>query len=166
MHAASWLSHLASADRPSEDVLQALLQRAQELQQGTSRHRHLLHGKRLGLMSNTPDDEDAQLFKQAALELAAHVSILPAPVVNRGVQFPQLADIGRVLGRLYDAVECQGVAADTVNGMAQANNIPMLAGLAGREHWVAELAQRWRTPAPLQERRRWLIQAVLLASFG
>lgn len=166
MYSASWLSHLASAERPPVADLQALLRRAQDLQDGSSPHRQPLLGKRLGLMSPDPQGEDAQLFEQAARGLGAHVSLIPTPTQQADDNAQRLADIGRLLGRLYDTVECQGMASETVNRLAQAGNLPMHHGLAGREHWISQMAEAWQIPAPLAERRRWLIQAYLMTTLG
>jgi ornithine carbamoyltransferase len=163
MYPASWLSRLTSADRPPVEHLHALLERAQALRQPSSQHHHALTGKRLGLMSTHPEDEDAQLFEQAARDLGAHVALIPAPAEPRE---ERLADIGRLLGQLYDTVECQGVSADTVKRLAEAGNLPIHHGLAGREHWIYQMAQGWPVSAPLADRRRWLIQAALLATLS
>jgi ornithine carbamoyltransferase len=166
MYPASWLSRLTSADRPSAEHLHALLERAQTLRQ-SSQHHHALTGKRLGLMSTRPEDEDAQLFEQAARDLGAHVALIPAPAEqSEGDDGQRLADIGRLLGQLYDTVECQGVSAETVKRLAEAGNLPMHHGLAGREHWIYQMAQGWPVSAPLADRRRWLIQAALLATLS
>jgi len=166
MYPASGPSHLASADHPTTDELQSLLQRARALQLGTAQHEQLLLGKRLGLMTAHPDSEDAQLFEQAARGLGAHVALIAPPTAQSEGNAQQLADIGRLLGRLYDTVECQGVSPDTVRRLARAGDLPMHSGLAGQEHWVFQVAQGWRVPAALADRRRWLIQAVLLATLS
>lgn len=169
MYPASWPSPLASAVHPSDEALQALLQRAQALMPGAGQQQQQeqqqpLVGKRLGLMSAHPEGEDARLFEQAARELGAHVALITPPTEAHDGDAQRLVDIGRLLGRLYDGVECQGMSPDTVSCLAQAGNLPMHCGLAGREHWLFAVAQGWRIPAVLADRRRWLIQAVLLAT--
>ncbi|WP_457419847.1 hypothetical protein [Roseateles sp. P5_E7] len=166
MYPASWPSHLTSTDPPTTDDLQALLQRAQALQLGAPQHQQLLLGKRLGLMTTHPEGEDAQLFEQAARGLGAHVSLIPPPTEQDEGNAQQLADIGRLLGRLYDTVECQGISSDMVKRLAQAGNLTMHNGLSGREHWLFQVAKNWRSPAALADRRRWLIQAVLLVTLS
>lgn len=163
MYPVSWLSRLTSGDRPSAEHVQALLQRAQALQQLPPQPPPL-QGRRLGLMSAHPEDEDGRLFEQAARELGAHVALIAAPGDTRDGDGQRLVEIGRLLGQLYDTVECQGLQAETVQRLAQAGNLPVLPGLAGREHWLYALARSWATPAPLTDRRRWLIQAALLAA--
>jgi len=166
MYPASWPSRLTSAAPPATDELQALLQRANALTLVAAEHRQLLQGRRLGLMSIHPEGEDAQLFEQAARGLGAHVSLIPTPTEQRDANAGQLADIGRMLGRLYDTVECQGLSPEIVKRLAEAGNLPMYSGLSGREHWIFQVAEDWRVSAALAERRRWLIQAVLLATLS
>ncbi|MFN3860608.1 MAG: ornithine carbamoyltransferase [Roseateles sp.] len=164
MYPDSWLSRLTSHESPPAEDAQALLRRAQALQQEASPACRPLAGKRLGLMSAHPEDEDGRLFEQAACELGAHVARIAAPAEASDGDTQRLADIGRLLGRLYDTVECQGMGAATVQRLAQAGNLPVLPGLASREHWLFQLAQGWPAPAPLADRRRWLVQAALLAA--
>ena len=166
MYPASWPSRLTSADPPAIDKLQALLQQAQALTVEAAEHHQLLQGRRLGLMSTQPEGEDAQLFKQAARGLGAHVSLIPAPTEHRDDNAGQLAHMGRMLGRLYDTVECQGLSPDIVKCLAEAGNLPMYSGLSGREHWIFQVAEGWRVSAALAERRRWLIQAALLVTLS
>jgi ornithine carbamoyltransferase len=166
MHPAYLQGLLPESGSPSDEVQQALLERARALQHGVAHHAHLLTGKRLGLISDKPQGEDAQLFKRAAQELGAHVSLIPLPVLHREGRFPQLDDIGRMLGLLYDAVECQGLNPESVRRMAVAGDIPMFSGLTKDDHWLPKLATTWYVAASISDRRRWLIQAFLLAILG
>lgn len=143
---------------------QALLARAKALQRDASQHPRPLLGKRLGLMSATPDSEDARLFREAAHDLGAHVALIPDPTEHPGVHADPLRGVGQLLGRLYDAVECQGLSDAVVCDLAAVARIPMYAGLASKEHPVFQLARGWRTSATLTHRRRWLVQAALLAA--
>ncbi len=152
----------AAADRPGQALAQSLLQRAADLQRLPARFGQVLQGRRLGLMSVAPDGEDAQLFVRAARGLGAYVALIPPPEPGEGAQ--QLDDIGRLLGRLYEAVECQGLGAAVVEQLAVAGNLPVFDGLAGSSHWLAALAEDWGDPAPLAQRRCWLVQAMLLAT--
>lgn len=164
MYPVSWLCQTASANPPSQEEQQALLARARLLQQGTEARRPMLLGKRLGLMCADAAGPDAQRFLQAAQELGAHVALIPAPAGPPAEQAQQLAGIGCLLGRLYDAVDCQGLGPAAVERLAAAGNIPMYAGLACREHRIFGLAQQWDVTAPLRDRWRWLVQAALLAT--
>lgn len=164
MSPASWLCPPAQATRHSEEELQALLARAKALRRDASQHARPLLGKRLGLISAEPESEDARLFRQAAQELGAHVALIPAPMEQLESQADPLPGVGRLLGRLYDAVECQGLSDDMVRALASAARVPIFAGLAGHGHAIFQLAHGWRTSAPLLHRRRWLVQAALLGA--
>ncbi len=152
----------AAADRPGQAAVQSLLQRASDLQRLPSRFEQVLQGRRLGLMSANPEGEDARLFERAARGLGAYVALIAPPEPGESLQ--KLDDIGRLLGRLYEAVECQGLGAAVVEQLAAAGNLPVFDGLAGASHWLAELAGDWADPAPLAQRRCWLVQAMLLAT--
>jgi ornithine carbamoyltransferase len=152
----------AAADPPGQAAAQSLLQRARELQRLPARYEQVLQGRRLGLMSATPDGEDARLFERAARGLGAYVALIAPPEAGVGPQ--QLDDIGRLLGRLYEAVECQGLGPAVVDQLAAAGNVPVFDGLADASHWLADLASDWADPAPLPQRRCWLVQAMLLAA--
>ncbi|MBW8846586.1 MAG: ornithine carbamoyltransferase [Burkholderiales bacterium] len=145
---------------------QALLARAKALQRDAAQLPKPLLGKRLGLMSAAPDSEDAQLFRQAAQELGAHVALIPAATEPLEGDADPLPGVGRLLGRLYDAVECQGLSEAVVNDLAAVARIPIYAGLAGHGHAIFRLARAWQTSAPLIQRRHWLVQATLLATLS
>jgi ornithine carbamoyltransferase len=164
MPPASWLRHPAQAIHHPQEELQALLARATALQRDSSPYSRQLLGKRLGLMSAEPESGDARLFRQAAQELGAHVALIPAPTEQLEGQADPLPGVGRLLGHLYDAVECQGLGDDMVRALASVARIPIYAGLAGHGHVLFQLARGWKTPAPLIDRRRWLVQAALLAA--
>ncbi|WP_422016782.1 hypothetical protein [Roseateles sp.] len=157
MHSPSWLHLPASTTSPSTDELQTLLAHAQALQHGPAQ---VLQGKRLALMCADAHSQEAQLFLQAARELGVHVSLLPASTAHCRPE--ELPEIGAMLGRLYDAVEWQGVSADAVCQLAAASGIPMFTALAGQQHRLFSLAKNWEAGLPLAERHRRLIQAALV----
>lgn len=146
---------------PSSAYQRALLDRASALKNAPSQHPQPLQGTHLGLMSASLDGEDALLFVHAAHALGARVSLLPVPAqLDEG----EAANLGRVLGLLYDAVECQGMQPGTVQEISVAGQLPVFEGLAEPHHWITRLAEDWQAEAPLRDRRRWLIQAALLAT--
>ncbi|MET0519085.1 MAG: hypothetical protein ABW005_09645 [Burkholderiaceae bacterium] len=145
---------------------QALLQQAASLRVAAQRRerRRPLQGRCLGLMGSG-DEQALQVFRQAALELGAHVATLSAQLDEHSSP-EQIAAIGRMLGRLYDAVECQGMSPALVSQLAAATSVPVYAGLASGEHRLAGLAADWPLAVPLDDKRRWLIQAALLSSLA
>lgn len=166
------LSGSALAAAPSSSPLatnaQALLVQARSLQAGAQDGKPLpalLAGKRLGLMSHETTGVAAQLFCRAAAELGAHVSLIQ-PRLDEGSSIQQVEDMARLLGQLYDAVECQGMAEVLVRRLGRAATIPVYAGLAGEEHPSATLIDQLQGDATPADKRRWLLQAALLTSIA
>lgn len=158
---------------PATDVLfspaaeQALLGQARALQAGAQHGAlpPLLGGKRLGLMSRASGDEAARLFCRAAAELGAHVSLIE-PRLDEDSDAQQVDELGRLLSRLYDAVECQGLSPALVRRLGRAATIPVYEALAGDAHPSARLAAQLPGEAAVADKRRWLLQAALLESVG
>jgi ornithine carbamoyltransferase len=124
----------------------------------------LLRGKNLGLLCEA-DDGDAALFRRAASELGAHVAhILPS---LSGLSTPkEVQHTARLLGRLYDAVECQGMAAALVRQVGDAAGVPVFDGIASARHPTAMLARQLGGDTSEDDNRRFVLQAVLLDSLG
>lgn len=123
----------------------------------------LLRGRQLALMSSDAQGPAATLFVQAASELGANVSIV-RPELDRHSSDADVAATARLLGRLYDAVECQGLADALVARLAQAAAIPVFAGLAGPAHPSVALVAQMPGEASVEDKRRLLIQAALAHS--
>ena len=123
-----------------------------------------LRGKNLGLLSEA-DDGDAALFRQAATELGAHVAQI-RPSLS-GLSTPQeVQHTARMLGRLYDAVECQGMAAALVQQVGVAAGVPVYDGIAGQGHPTARLAALLGGDSSAVDNRRFVLQAVLLCTMS
>jgi ornithine carbamoyltransferase len=90
-----------------------------------------LRGRKLCLMAEDPDSEAARLFHRAATELGAHVAHVRPSLSELSTPL-EVAHTARMLGRLYDAVECQGMAASVVRGLATAAGVAVFEGLALR----------------------------------
>ena len=125
----------------------------------------LLAGKHLCVLGEAVDGRDCKAFIEAARELGAQVTALhPGQLALRTP-----ADVTRcagVLGRLYDAVECQGVAPGLVHDLGEAAAIPVYDGLACEAHATAALAARLDVDAPEAIRRRRVLQAMLVGSLA
>jgi len=145
----------------------ALLAQAHMLQAGAQRVElgSLLRGKRLGLMCQSDQDAQAALFRAAATELGAHVSHIQ-PHLDERSDARQIEETARLLGQLYDAVECQGMAEALVQRLARAASVPIYPGLASDRHPCAELAPQLGGAEAMADKRRWLVQAALLNSIG
>lgn len=125
--------------------------------------RPLLRGRHLGLMCRDADLAAAALFREAACELGARVSQV-VPIHLDVDPAEAVGDTARLLGRLYDAVECQGLAAPVVSDLRARAGIPVFAGVATDEHPSALLVARLDGAGA--DRRRYVLQAVLIVSLS
>ena len=124
-----------------------------------------LRGKNLALMTEDADDPDARRFARAASELGAHVSHIKPSVSKLDTPRDVRHTVG-MLGRLYDAVACEGEACAEVRKLRGEAGVPVYEGLGSDHHPTAALAEALDGGAPLEERRRYVLQAVLVSSLG
>lgn len=146
-----------------------LLSAARALQRGTPEgiKQPLLHGKKFGLLSESDgsNDADADLFCLAAVELGAHVAhIRPGQWQHSDAQ--EFEDAARLLGRLYDAVACQGLPQGVATRLRLHTGIPVYDGIASPQHPIARVAELLDDVASLHDRRRLVLQAVLLGTIA
>ena len=122
-----------------------------------------LRGKNIGLFGPANDGMEDALFRRAATELGAQVAqIQPFP---EGA--PASADVqltARLIGRLYDAVDWPDAPADLLQRMRSTAGIPIYDGLAAARHPTAQLAGLLGSDASIADRRRFVLQAVLLTT--
>jgi ornithine carbamoyltransferase len=141
----------------------SLLSQARSLQRAAAagRVQPLLRGKNLGLLCADDTQPQALLFRQAASELGAHVAHIGMSLDEAsGAQ--EVAHTARVLGRLYDAVECQGMASALVQQMADVAGIAVYDGLASDEQRITRLAAQLDGGDAAGDNRRFVLQALLL----
>ncbi|HSW05913.1 ornithine carbamoyltransferase [Aquabacterium sp.] len=119
-----------------------------------------LRGKYFGLVSESPDSPEALLFVRAATELGAQVAQI-RPSVARLDPSGDLEQTAQWLGRLYDAVECQGLAPGMVERMRAAANVPVLDGIACASHPIAAWIGQVDAGSD-SEGSRFLVQAALM----
>lgn len=145
----------------------ALLSHARTLQQAAraGATQPLLKGKRLGLMCDAVDGPDAALFHRAAEELGANVTHVPPSLSDASTPL-EVAYTARMLGRLYDAVECQGMPPALVRRMGDDAGVPVYDGIASRNHPTARLAEQLDSGSPVADNRRFLLQALLLSTLA
>lgn len=126
-----------------------------------------LKGRRFGLLCDDSDSADAQLFRRAASELGAHVSYV-RPTLSARTPLPEMEATARMLGRLYDALECQCTSIDppTLAHLRAAAGVPVWEGLATSMHPTARLAERLDDAIAASERRRIVVEAVLVNSLS
>ncbi len=81
------------------------------------------------VLADDASTPEAQLFMQAAAALGARVTHLSPARAGLAEGTPS-SGTAHLLARLYDAIECQGLAAERVHRLAAATSIPVFAGLA------------------------------------
>lgn len=155
----------AALERLSPGQTSTLLAQARALQRAarSGTPQPLLKGKNLGLLCQADDDADALLFRHAAEELGARVSHV-RPSLSEASSAQEVAHTARMLGRLYDAIECQGMPSALVSRMADAAGVPVYAGIATPGHPTAVLAEQVGGAAPGTDNRRFVVQALLLST--
>ena len=144
--------------------LNAVLAIARSLQRAAlaSATQPLLRGKKLGLLGGQ-DDSDADLFRRAATELGAYVARV-RPLSN-SIGLDDVLQTARVLGRLYDALECQDMAPALVQRMRLGAGVPVFDGIASPRHpTTATLVAQLDDHAAEADKRRFVVQAVLVES--
>lgn len=132
---------------------------------GTGAARPLLSGKKLGLICTAEGGPDALLFRRAAEALGAQVASL-RPGQFEASRPADLQRAARLLGRLYDAVECQGMAPDIVRAIEREAGVPVYDGVATPAHPSAALAERLGGAGSGNECRCYILQAVLLGALS
>jgi ornithine carbamoyltransferase len=156
-------SSLTPASAPGFDALLATARLLQRDGQGAQSSRLLLRGKNLGLVCESEGDADALLFRSAASALGASVShIRPDPAGGDPAAGTGLLDSARVLGRLYDGIECQGLTPTLVRQLGREAGVPVFDRLAGANHPTAKLVQRLSGAESPEKKRLLILQAVLL----
>jgi ornithine carbamoyltransferase len=145
----------------------ALLTHARALQRAAQSGtiQPLLKGKRLGVLCVAANDHDAALFHVAAAELGARVTQVQPSLTDASTPM-EIARTARMLGRLYDAVECQGLPPALVGRIRDDAGVPVYDGIASRDHPVARLAEQLDAGAPADDNRRFVLQALLLSTLA
>ena len=141
----------------------ALLSQARSLQRAAAvgRVQPLLRGKNLGLLCGDDTRPQALLFRQAASELGAHVAHIGMSLTEAS-SAQEVAHTARMLSRLYDAVECQGLASALVQQLAEVADIAVYDGLASAEPLIERLAAQLGRDNAAGDNRRFVLQALLL----
>ena len=155
------LGRLSSTDRA------LVLANARLLEATTSplQRQGLLRGKNVALVCASTDDHDALLFQRAASELGAQVAHI-RPDLPEPSSSSVFRDTALMLGRLYQAVECEGLAPGVVADLGRLAGIPVYDALASRRHPLAALADTFDGGAEEERNRRLIVQAVLVSTVG
>jgi ornithine carbamoyltransferase len=124
----------------------------------------LLRGKNFALLCEA-DDTEAALFRDAAAELGAHVAQI-RPSLSELSTSNDVQHTARMLGRLYDALECQGMPASLVRQVGAGAGVPVYDGIALPGHPTARLAEQLDGDDAPADKRRYVLQAVLLGTLS
>jgi ornithine carbamoyltransferase len=164
------LPHLVTAASISPSDREALIASARALQRAATDGAipKLLDGKNIGLLCGSQDSEDAALFERAATELGARVGLI-SPDLSPTLSDENLRRTARTLGRLYDAIECQGLAGKLLQRIRAEAGVPVYDGIGCAHHpsaaLTAELSDQ-SDQAGIADRRRHILQALLLSTLG
>ena len=125
----------------------------------------LLRGKKLGLLCEDDTTADAELFRRSAVELGAHVAHI-RPSLSDLTTALEVRHTANMLGRLYDAVECQDLSPALVREVRKEAGIPVYDGVGLQHHATATLTELLDSSSSAADRRRFVLQAALLQTIA
>jgi ornithine carbamoyltransferase len=121
----------------------------------------LLRGKNFALLRESDVGREAELFRRAVTRLGGQVAHV-RPELSEASTPEEIGSTARMLGRLYDAVECQGMPSFLVENISRDAGVPVFAGVATPAHPTAELVRLLDDAMPEADRRCAILQAFLL----
>lgn len=130
----------------------------------SQRREALLRGKYIAMLGGGPDAE-VELFQGAAAELGARVTRVATGLSGDSAD-KEVSDVAGMLGRLYDAVDCNGLPAGVAQRLAGAAKVPVFERLASPAHPTARLAELLGPEAAPGENRRFVLQAALIGALS
>jgi ornithine carbamoyltransferase len=139
----SLLNHrsLWTLDELSRREVLALLETARALKHagrsGTARR--LLRGKNIAVLSDAPAEAPVHSFDRAATALGAQVAHIRPQDAGLTIGH-DVSATARMLGRLYDAIECEGLDEPVVQALERHAGVPVFSGLALPAHPTHVLA--------------------------
>jgi ornithine carbamoyltransferase len=127
----------------------------------------LLRGKNLGLLCDSDEREEALCFRRAATDLGARVAHI-RPALSLASSDSEVIETGRMLGRLYDGIECVGVEGALVKRLGAAISVPVYDGISTDRHPTAKLVEQLGAGhgQGLDDSRRFMVQAILLSTLN
>jgi ornithine carbamoyltransferase len=144
---------------------QAILGNARTLQfmGEVAEARELLKGRYVAVLAEPDGSGDADLFLEAARGLGAQVAEIRAELWPT-LPHEEIRQMAALLGRLYAAVECQGAFRLLVPMIEKAACISVYDHVASPEHPTARIVALLEGDAPVEKKRRLVLQAVLLGT--
>lgn len=152
-------------DAMSADEVAAVVESARALQHaadaGTTRP--LLRGKKFGLLCGTDDatSDAAALFDRAAGELGAQVAHIRPRLTDLSSAL-DVQQTAHMLGRLYDAVVCEGMAPALVRRLSLEVGLPVYDRITSASHLITQAAALLGAAGSVDDKRRFVLQALLL----
>jgi ornithine carbamoyltransferase len=107
----------------------------------------LLDSKHLGLLSRQRPSASQGAVEEAARGLGARVAWVP-PEAMQPAEGPGARDTARLLGRLYDALDCEDLPPGLVQHLREHSGVPVYEGLGRRDHPLARLLPRLDAGTP------------------
>lgn len=149
----------------SASDLATLVDRARALRDAGAGPVLLLRGVNYGLLRDDDETggEDATLFIRAATELGAQV----ARIRPQLTQFSAPQDVqqtAQMLGRLYDALACEGLDPALVQRLRAEAGVPVFDRLTSPDHPIAKAVALLGPSASSADNRRFVLQALLLTA--
>lgn len=113
------------------------------------------------------DDEDtsSNVFCHAARQLGARVSRIQ-PSLDETSALQEIQHTARLLGRLYSALEWPHLPDKLLDLVRKEAGIPVYAGISLRSHPLSQWAAQLDIDASPEDKRRLVIQAILLRDLG
>lgn len=160
-------SLLDADNRPTSDGA-ALLKTARMLRSMDSAggERALLRGRHLAVLSEDPQRASTGLLERAARRLGLAVAHLSWKVLQD--DDAHAVDTARMLGRLYDVLDCEEVPPQLVSRLRQDSGVPVYEGLERWDHPVVGLlpglvdADTRGGDQLTDDDRQYLLQAILV----
>ena len=151
----------------SEPDTRALLAVARDLQMASQAglNGRILRGKNLALLCDAVDANGAALFQRAASDMGAQVAHL-RPSLSKLSTPQEVQHTARVLGRLYDALDCVGMPPELVRQIGVAAGVPVFEAVSSSWHPTAKLAGQLNGDATDDDKRCAVMQAVLLGALA
>jgi len=125
-----------------------------------------LAGRHVAVVAAKADSPAVQIFDEAACWLGAHVSRIDGLAIDTGRTRAALA---RLMGSLYDAVDCVDASDGSALALEQLCDMPTFLGLGGEWHPIRQLLPALNDATPAHAASEHadlisLIQAVLVES--
>lgn len=154
-----------NADRLSDSQRRALAATATAFKHAAREGRAArpLQGKNLGLICEAEDSPDATLFEDAAKALGAHVVRIRPSVAGLG-NIAALPQTARLLGRLYDAIECHGLTPEVVEQIRRHAGVPVYDALSRTSPSQRAVASLVDGDGDSVDNRAYVLQALLVGA--